>query len=125
MATRTPAGTTTTAFTIQSALSFGISLVAVLWAAAHLAGNGWMRGFLFLGVLYVVTSSFTLSKCIRDQQEASSVISRVDQVRLERLLAEYDPFGVPAALSPVEPGAARPAAQATGPAHRAETGRRA
>jgi hypothetical protein len=125
MATKTPASSTTTAFTVQSALSFGIALVSVLWATAHLPGDGWMRGFLLIALLYVVTSSFTLAKCIRDQQEASSVISRVDQVRLERLLAEYDPFTGPAALTPAEPAAPRRAAAATTPRHLAEPGRSA
>ena len=38
----------------------------------------------------LVTSSFTLAKCIRDQQEATAVTSRVDQARLDKLLAEHD-----------------------------------
>ncbi|MBL7489557.1 hypothetical protein I6A60_39695 [Frankia sp. AgB1.9] len=92
MTTKAPSSRGTTAFLVQSAVSFGIALVAVLWAAAHLPGDGWMRAFVFLGLLYVVTSSFTLAKCVRDQQEAANVVSRVDQVRLERLLAEHDPF---------------------------------
>jgi hypothetical protein len=95
MSTTPPQSRTTTAFFVQAALSFGVSLVAVTFAIAHLPGDAWMRGFLWLGLLYVVTSSFTLAKCVRDQQEASNVISRVDQVRLERLLAEYDPFRAP------------------------------
>jgi hypothetical protein len=47
-------------------------------------------------VLYVVTSAFTLAKCVRDRQESASVISRVDQARLDKLLAEHDPFTVDA-----------------------------
>ncbi|WP_045876002.1 YiaA/YiaB family inner membrane protein [Pseudofrankia sp. DC12] len=92
MATKAPSSRSTTAFLVQSAISFGISIIAVLWAAAHLPGDGWMRAFVLLGLLYVVTSSFTLAKCVRDQQEAAGVINRVDQVRLERLLTEHDPF---------------------------------
>lgn len=83
---------TTTAFMVQAALSFGISVTAVSYAIAHLPGNGWIRGFLIVGMLYVVTSTFTLAKCVRDHQESSAVISRVDQARLERLLADHDPF---------------------------------
>ncbi|WP_035950898.1 YiaA/YiaB family inner membrane protein [Parafrankia sp. EUN1f] len=90
--TKAPVPRTTTAFLVQAALSFSISVIAVIYAIAHLPGDAWIRGFLLLGMLYVVTSTFTLSKCVRDHQEASAVISRVDQVRLERLLAEYDPF---------------------------------
>lgn len=40
----------------------------------------------------MVTSAFTLAKCIRDQQEHAKVVQRVDDVRLEKLLAEHDPF---------------------------------
>ena len=32
---------------------------------------------------------------MRDQQENVSVISRLDQARLERLLAEFDPYQTP------------------------------
>ena len=31
----------------------------------------WVRGFLGIGSLYVVTSTFTLAKCVRDRQEAA------------------------------------------------------
>ncbi|MBE3203615.1 hypothetical protein IHE48_22095 [Frankia sp. CH37] len=89
---KAPVPRTTTAFMVQATLSFSISVIAVLYAIAHLPGDAWMRGFLLLGTLYIVTSTFTLSKCVRDHQEASAVISRVDQARLERLMAEYDPF---------------------------------
>ncbi|MGE5290113.1 MAG: hypothetical protein ACM3ML_23595 [Micromonosporaceae bacterium] len=41
-----------------------------------------------------MTSSFTLAKCVRDRQEATSVTSRVDQARLDKLLAEHDLYQV-------------------------------
>jgi hypothetical protein len=37
-----------------------------------------------------VTSSFTLAKCIRDRHEEGAIVSRVDQARLDKLLAEQD-----------------------------------
>jgi hypothetical protein len=40
-----------------------------------------------LGLLYVVTSSFTLAKCVRDAQESSAVVQRLDQARVDKLLA--------------------------------------
>jgi hypothetical protein len=84
--------TQTTAFFFQAAISFGVSVIAVLLGVAYLPTTGWVRGFLALGVLYVVTSTFTLAKCVRDQQESASVVHRVDEARLERFLAEHDPF---------------------------------
>lgn len=85
-------GTPSGAFYVQAIVSFAISLGAVIVAVAYLPATGWVRAFLALGVLYLTTSAFTLAKCIRDKQETLSVASRIDQARLEKLLAEHDPF---------------------------------
>ena len=55
------------------------------------------RAYLGVSWLYLVTSAFTLAKTVRDAQEVTSVLSRVDEARLERFLAEHDPFRAPAA----------------------------
>jgi hypothetical protein len=83
-------------FYIQSILSFGVSLGALIIGIMSLPVGVWIRGFLAVGLLYVVTSTFTLAKVVRDHQEATSVHSRVDQARLEKLLAEHDPYRIPA-----------------------------
>ena len=92
---KTPQPKSTAAFYIQAAISFAVSVTAVSVGIAYLPVGAWIRSFLALGLLYVVTSSFTLAKCVRDQQENSTVLNRVDQARLDRLLAEHDPFKVP------------------------------
>ena len=84
----------TTAFYVQAALSFGISTSALAIGIVYLPMGGWPRAFLALGLLFVVTSTFTLAKCVRDQQEAGEIINRVDQARLEKLLADHDLFRV-------------------------------
>jgi hypothetical protein len=58
----------------------------------RLEADAWVRGFLAIAVLYLTTSAFTLAKVIRDRQEAGRIVSRVDQARLEKILAEHDPF---------------------------------
>jgi hypothetical protein len=79
---------TTTAFFAQSVISFAVSLAVTIVGIGYLHDSRWIRAFLALGLLYVVTSSFTLAKCVRDRQEEDAIVSRVDQARLERLLAE-------------------------------------
>ena len=83
---------TTTAFYIQAVVSFAISLAAMAAGILYLPVTAWVRSFLALGLMYMVTSTFTLAKCVRDRQEESSVVSRVDQARIDKLLAEHDPF---------------------------------
>ena len=84
----------TGAFQAQAAISFVVSLVGTSLGIAYLPVGGWIRAFLALGLLYVVTSCFTLAKTLRDAQETSTVLSRVDQARLDQLLSAYDPFKV-------------------------------
>ena len=85
---------TTNAFYIQAALSFGVALVAACVAIVYLPVESWIRAFLALSLLYVVTSSFTLAKCVRDHHESTEVVSRIDQARLDKLLTDHDPFKV-------------------------------
>lgn len=82
----------TAAYYAQAVISFGVALTALVVGVAYLPVGPWVRGFLGLGVLYLVTSAFTLAKCVRDRQEVGQVVSRVDQARLDKLLAEHDPF---------------------------------
>jgi hypothetical protein len=93
--TTNPAPKNTSAFYLQSILSFGIALAVVVIGEVYLPVPAWTRAFLALGTVFLVSASFTLAKCVRDQQETESVVSRIDQARLERLLAEFDPYRVP------------------------------
>ena len=82
----------TTAFAAQAAISFGAALFAMLVAVYFMEADPWIKGFLALGTLYLTTSAFTLAKVIRDQQEDQRVFHRIDQARVDKILAEHDPF---------------------------------
>ena len=82
----------TSAFYAQAAISFAISVLGMLIGIIYLPLTGWGRAFVAVGYLYTVTSAFTLAKCVRDQHEANTIVHRVDEARLERFLAEHDPF---------------------------------
>jgi hypothetical protein len=82
----------TAAFFAQAGISFAIALCAMLFAILYLPVDPWVRAFLGLGTLFLTTSSFTLAKCIRDAQETQSVVTRLDQARVDKILAEHDPF---------------------------------
>lgn len=83
----------TAAFFIQAAVAFGVSFLGVLGGIYFLPLDTWQRLFLAMSVLFLVTSAFTLAKVIRDQQEAATIRVRLDEARLEKLLAEHNPFG--------------------------------
>lgn len=82
----------TAAFYGQAIASFAVAMAATAIGIFRLSADAWVRGFLAISVLYLVTSAFTLAKVIRDRQEAGQIVSRVDQARVEKLLANHDPF---------------------------------
>ncbi|ASU58627.1 YiaA/YiaB family inner membrane protein [Nocardiopsis dassonvillei] len=65
----TPQPRSTPQFFLQSVLSFGAASVGVGAGIIYLPVDLWIRAFLGLGLLYVITSTFTLAKCVRDRQE--------------------------------------------------------
>ncbi|MFP3990258.1 YiaA/YiaB family inner membrane protein [Streptomyces sp. E11-3] len=85
----------TNAYYGMAVASFMISLGAVTAAVLYMDVDVWVRAFLGIALLYLVTSSFTLAKVIRDRQEVGQIVSRVDQARLDKILAEHDPFKTP------------------------------
>ncbi|GAB2756520.1 YiaA/YiaB family inner membrane protein [Nocardioides salsibiostraticola] len=82
----------TQAFFFQAVASFGIALLGLLWALLYMPMDAWQRGFLAMTCLFLVSSSFTLAKVIRDAQDDKYVVSRLDQARVDKILAEHDPF---------------------------------
>lgn len=84
--------TNTPAYFIQAAIAFGVSFLGTLGGIYFLPLDAWQRLFLGMSVLFLVTSSFTLAKVIRDQQEAATIRVRLDEARIEKLIAEHNPF---------------------------------
>ncbi|MEO3759169.1 YiaA/YiaB family inner membrane protein [Mycobacterium sp. B14F4] len=82
----------TAAYFLQAAIAFGVSLLGMLGGILFLPLDPWQRLFLGMTALFLVTSSFTLAKVIRDQQEAATIRVRLDEARIERLIAEHNPF---------------------------------
>ncbi len=82
----------TQAFFFQAGVSFAVALCAMVIAVIYLPLDPWIRAFLGLGVIFLTSSAFTLAKCVRDAHEADAVVARLDQARVEAILADHDPF---------------------------------
>jgi hypothetical protein len=93
--TNAAAPKTSPAFMLQSGLAFAIALVGMVIGESMLPISPWTRAFLAMGTVFLVSSAFTLAKVVRDQHETGNVVNRIDQARLDRLLAEFDPYHVP------------------------------
>lgn len=84
--------THTSAWIAQTWLAFLMSIAAMVIGIYLLPINGWMKSYLGMGYIFSLSSTISLSKTTRDIEESKRIVSRVDEAKLERLLAEYDPF---------------------------------
>lgn len=84
----------TSAFFAQAAISLGVAAIAVGVGITYLPVDRWIRGFLAVGALFLVSSAFTLAKCVRDQQEYA-MVSRAEQARMEKFLSEHELYAPP------------------------------
>ncbi len=93
----TPTTAHSSAWVFQVKASFAIAAVALGTGIAALPIDPWKRGFLGVGVLFLVNATFSLAKTLRDEHESSKYHARLDDARLGRILAEHDPFRDPLA----------------------------
>ncbi|MGA7937768.1 MAG: YiaA/YiaB family inner membrane protein [Kovacikia sp.] len=80
------------AWVFQTWASFAISTTLTAMGILYLPVDSWIKGYLGMGLMFSVGSTISLSKTIRDMHESNKVLSRIDEAKLEKLLAEYDPF---------------------------------
>ena len=69
---------------------FGVALGAMAIAILYLPVTIWIKGYLAMGTLMIVTSSIMLSKSIRDEFEASKLVNRISEARTDRMLQDLD-----------------------------------
>ncbi|MYR04927.1 hypothetical protein GTV32_00615 [Gordonia sp. SID5947] len=87
-----PQTVTTAAFYAQAAIAFGVSLATAIVGILYLPLDPWQRGFLAITLLFLTSSTFTLAKVVRDRQEQTTVRARLDEARMDKIMADHDPF---------------------------------
>jgi hypothetical protein len=73
-------------------ISFALSISATTIGILYTPVDNWIKGYLGMGLFFSVASTISLSKTVRDIHESQRIISRVDEAKLEKILAEHDPF---------------------------------
>src|SRR5262245_26666818 len=85
MSTTGPNTGTWISFTyIQFAVALGMSAAGIWVIPVDLT----VKGYLAMGLLFTVGSTFTLAKTVRDEHEARRMTNRLDEARAEKLLME-------------------------------------
>jgi hypothetical protein len=50
----------------------------------------WVKGYMLMGMMFTVGSTFTLAKTVRDNHEAEKLRNRVSQAKAEQLLSRFE-----------------------------------
>ncbi|PWQ96509.1 YiaA/YiaB family inner membrane protein [Leucothrix arctica] len=70
-------------------LTFGISIAAMAAFIFFMEGNLLMRGYLALNSLFLISSTIMMSKTMRDEHEAQSLIHKISEAKTNKILKEY------------------------------------
>ncbi|WP_088890121.1 YiaA/YiaB family inner membrane protein [Leptolyngbya ohadii] len=80
------------AWVVQTWISFAISTSAMAIGILYLPVDGWIKGYLGMGMAFTLGSTMSLTKTVRDEHEAKRLLAKVDEARVEKLLAEHHPL---------------------------------
>ncbi len=82
----------TNAWIFQVWASFMIAISSMAVGIFYLPVDNWVKGYMGMGLVFTIGSSFSLAKTLRDQKEAENILARVDEARVEKILAEHSPL---------------------------------
>ncbi len=70
-------------------MSFLVSLGAMVFGVVMLPLDLWAKGYLGMGLVFMVSSTISVSKTLRDKHEFDRIINRVEEAKTEKILNEY------------------------------------
>lgn len=82
----------TNAWIVQVWLSFILAVSATVAGIIYLPVDNWVKGYMGMGLVFTIGSSFSLAKTLRDRKESTEILARVDEARVEKILAENSPL---------------------------------
>ena len=80
----------TAAWIFQVWASFLLAVLSTALGILYLPVDGWMKGFLAMGLIFTVGSCFSLAKTLRDNHESSKLLNRITDAKTEKILREYE-----------------------------------
>jgi hypothetical protein len=76
------------AWVVFTYVSFGAALAMVIVGIILMPIELGMKGYLAMGVAMLIQSCITLTKTIRDNDEAGKLVNRIEDAKTERLLMD-------------------------------------
>lgn len=80
------------AWIFQAWISFILAISATAVGIVYLPVDHWAKGFMGMGLIFSVGSTFNVAKTTRDLHESKKFAARLDEARVERLIKEHNPL---------------------------------
>ncbi|GAA5438325.1 YiaA/YiaB family inner membrane protein [Deinococcus sp. A31D244] len=71
-------------------IAFLISISLMLLGIFFIPVDWWVKGYLYMGTLFLTASTLTLSKSLRDRHEYERLVNRVKSARTEQVLSKFE-----------------------------------
>lgn len=71
-------------------IAFTLSITLMVVGIYYLPVDWWIRGYLYMGTLFLTASTLMLSKTLRDRHEFDRLVNRLKSARTEQVLSQYD-----------------------------------
>ena len=71
--------------------SFAVSAAAMAIGIFFMPAELWVKGYLAMGSLYLMASTFMVAKTVRDEFEASKLANQINDAKTEKMLKDYLP----------------------------------
>jgi len=82
----------TAAWILQVWVSFILATSGTGIGIIYLPVDNWVKSFMGMGLTFSVGSAFTLAKTIRDNHESERITAKLDEAKVEKLLADHHPL---------------------------------
>jgi hypothetical protein len=71
-------------------IAFLVSISLMLLGIFFIPVDWWVKGYLYMGTLFLTASTLTLSKSLRDKHEYERLVNRVKSARTEQVLSKFE-----------------------------------
>ncbi|MCA9566677.1 MAG: hypothetical protein KC656_02500 [Myxococcales bacterium] len=80
----------TTAWTVQVWVSWVVAASMTCGGVLMLPTDWWSKGYLLMGMLFTIGSTFSLAKTTRDNAENRRLRNRIQAAKTDKILREFE-----------------------------------
>ncbi len=78
------------AWSTYTYLSFGAAFAMMVIGIWMLPADPWIKGYLSMGIVFLIGSTISLTKTLRDNHESERLNNKLEEAKTDKILREFD-----------------------------------